>query len=250
MKQKMKHLQSLVAVALCIIFAMSFISCSKDDEPEKPKVEKRMTSLDDISFVYSDDGKISQQIEYGEPYYNFKYTSSSIIRTSKYNSTTTFTLKDGLITSFTNSDLGDDDYEITYENGRIKSWKGYSDGEIGHEVEYEWKDGVIVRQIKYSYYDSEKELHCDYQYSYTSDLDYGGAVACFQSNSLLYDYLPEALVIQGYFGKLPKYLVASAIDASPNGFSPDYYTWTLDSDGYAIRVSDDYNVYFTWENLK
>lgn len=38
MKQKMKHLQSLVAVALCVIFALSFSSCSKDDdEPDSSK---------------------------------------------------------------------------------------------------------------------------------------------------------------------------------------------------------------------
>lgn len=33
MKHNLKHLQSLVAVALCIIMAMAFTSCSDDDEP-------------------------------------------------------------------------------------------------------------------------------------------------------------------------------------------------------------------------
>lgn len=32
MKQKLKHLQSLVAVALCVIMAMTFTSCGDDDD--------------------------------------------------------------------------------------------------------------------------------------------------------------------------------------------------------------------------
>lgn len=34
MKHKMKHLQAMIAVALCIIFAMNITSCSKDDSDE------------------------------------------------------------------------------------------------------------------------------------------------------------------------------------------------------------------------
>lgn len=39
MKHKLLHLQSLVAVALCFIMSMAFISCSDDeDEPEKDSI--------------------------------------------------------------------------------------------------------------------------------------------------------------------------------------------------------------------
>lgn len=52
MKQKMKHLQSLVAVALCITFAISFISCSKD-EPVYEEEPDIYASTTDVEFEYT-----------------------------------------------------------------------------------------------------------------------------------------------------------------------------------------------------
>lgn len=52
MKQKMSPLQSLVAVALCIIFAMSFSSCSKD-EPIYEEEQYIDASTTDVEFEYT-----------------------------------------------------------------------------------------------------------------------------------------------------------------------------------------------------
>lgn len=245
MKQKMKLLQSLVAVALCVIFAMSFANCSKDDdEPEKPKVEKRMMSIDKISFVYTD-GKITQTLWNGSIDDNLIYTESSIKIDEE-----TYYLKDGLVTKYVESDGWYQ--EFTYEDGCLKNWKKYyEDGTLDEDITFEWKDGVITRQTDIELMDNgNMELFCQYEYSYTTDPDYGGAVAIFQSNSMFYDNLPEALIVQGYFGKWPKYLVSGAIDVSGYFNRENSYTYTLDSDGYPLKISGSENAKFTWENVK
>lgn len=245
MKHKLLHLQSLVAVALCVIMAMAFTSCSDDDdEPEKPKVEKRMKSLGETSFVYND-GKITQTLWDGSVDDKIVYTESTI-KIGKE----TFYLKDGLVTKYIESDGCYQ--EFTYESGRIKTWKIFDDDDtLDEDISFEWKDGVIVRQTDIeSNGNGDMELFCDYQYSYTTNPDYGGAVAVFQSNSMFYDNLPEALIIQGYFGKWPKYLVSGAIDVSGNFDKTESYTYILDSDGYPLSMSGTDSAKFTWENLK
>lgn len=59
MKHKKLHLQSLVAVALCLIFSLAFVGCGDDnDEPEDGKliVGTWVGSIDDaegnLSFQY------------------------------------------------------------------------------------------------------------------------------------------------------------------------------------------------------
>ncbi len=94
------------------------------------------------------------------------------------------------------------------------------------------------------------KLFCDYQYTYTNDVDYGGAVACFQSNSMFYDNLPECLIIQGYFGKWPKYLVSGAVDMAEYFEDAESYTCILDSDGYPVRMSGTDKETFSWEEVK
>lgn len=245
MKHKLLHLQSLVTVALCVIFAMCCISCSNDDdEPEKPKVEKRMKSVDKESFVYND-GKITQTLWDGSVKNKIIYNESNIKIGNE-----TFYLKDGLVSKYVESDGWYQ--EFTYQDGRIKTWKKYYDnGTLDEDISFEWKDGVIVRQTDIELnYSGNMELFCEYQYSYTTYPDYGGAVAAFQSNSMFYDGLPVALIIQGYFGKWPKYLVSGAVDVSGYFEEPESYTYILDSDGYPLSMSGTDSARFTWEKLK
>ena len=51
MKHNLKHLQSLVAVALCVIMAMAFTSCSDDDD--EPAIDE-LTSI--IVGAWAQDG--------------------------------------------------------------------------------------------------------------------------------------------------------------------------------------------------
>ena len=250
MKQKMKHLQTLVAVAMCVIFAMSFTSCSKDDdEPEKPKVEKRMMSIDDDSFVYSN-GKITQVLWRGDVDANITYSESSITIKGGVNYSGIYHLSNGLVTKYVESDGWYQ--EFTYEDGRLKNWKKYyNDGTLDEDITFEWKDGVITRQTDIELMDNgNMELYCQYEYSYTTDPDYGGAIAIFQSDSMFYDDLPEALIVQGYFGKWPKYLVSGAIDVSGYFSRKNSYTYALDSDGYPLKISGSESAKFTWGNVK
>lgn len=247
MKQKMKHLQSLVAVALCVIFAMSFSSCSKDDdEPEKPKVEKRMMSIDKKSFEYTN-GKITQILWSGSVDYNITYTETSIKTDFE-----TFYLDNGLVTKYVESG-GDYYHEFSYEDGRLKSWKKYYEDGIDEDITFEWKDGVITRQTGL---DSEGGILFDFHYTYTKDYDYGGAVAGLQSDYFFYDDLPEALIIQGYFGKWPKYLVAQINDSNPDRFGLNTFSYILDDDGYPLSLiwtlkdGRSFPAKFTWVNVK
>ncbi|MDE6341957.1 MAG: hypothetical protein K2K93_06535 [Muribaculaceae bacterium] len=222
--------------------AITFTNCSKDDsEPDAPKVAKRMKSIDDLKFTYSD-GKIVQ-VKDGSYTDKVTYTESTI----KIDDQVYYLNNEGLVSKFTESDGSYQ--EFTYKDGRINTWKKYyRSGGIDEDISFEWKDGVIVRQTQYD--GKNRNLFCDYQYTYTKDLDYGGAVACFQSNSMFYDDLPECLIVQGYFGKWPKYLVSGAVDMAEYFDDAESYTYILDSDGYPVRMSGTDKATFSWEEVK
>lgn len=242
MKYILKNLQSLISVALCVFFATCFTYCSKDDdEPEKAKVEKRMKSIDKTSFVYFD-GKITTTLWDGSVEDKIEYTASSIRIDND-----TYYLTDGLVTKYVEYDGWYQ--EFTYENGHIKTWKKYyPDGTLDEDISFEWKDGVIVRQTVIWKGDEHMEL-IDYNYNYTTYPDYGGAIAALQFDFLFYDDLPEALIIQGYFGKWPKYLVSGAVDVSGYFDNAKSFTYILDNEGYPILMSGTEKAMFTWENL-
>ena len=61
MKYALKHLQSLVGVALCVVMAMAFTSCSDDDdEPENGSLAG--TSWTVLSDVDDSDGEANDEI--------------------------------------------------------------------------------------------------------------------------------------------------------------------------------------------
>lgn len=241
MKNKFKNLPILLSVALCVIFTMPLESYGK--------VKKRMTSIGNgssvTSFVYSND-KITQLEDVRTIY--LTYTDESIIITKGKNYSGIYSLNNGLVNKYLESDGSYQDF--IYEEGRLKSWKKYDkEGHCVGDITFEWNNGVIIRQTEYHPY--FEELFCVYEYSYTNDPDYGGAIACFQSNSMFYDDLPECLIVQGYFGKWPKYLVSGAVEMSEGYFSNlESYTYNLDQDGYPLSMSGTDRATFTWENIE
>lgn len=60
MKQELKHLQSLVAVALCVIMAFAFASCSDDDDDQDSN-SLAGTSWTILSDVNDADGEIDDE---------------------------------------------------------------------------------------------------------------------------------------------------------------------------------------------
>lgn len=249
-----------------ILMSMSliFISCSKDDDKDSNETstgaQKQLKSIDYdhreyiLSFIYTN-GKISREVEsyydsyYGETrYYNKNITYlDSKIETQDDSETITYNLTNGLVTRI----IYDTYYEdITYENGRIKTWKNYHNGKLFTDILFEWKDDVIVHEkITYVTYGDEE----DYYYTYTDYIDYGGIVASFQSDGFFYDDLPESLILQGYFGKLPKYLVSEINDVMPGGIGRNNFSYVMDKDGYpttmtwTLQDGRSFPTYYTWE---
>lgn len=62
MKHKLKHLQSLVAVALCVIMAMAFTSCSDDDD--EPSSDNLAGSKWEVISATDEDVKAGLTIEF------------------------------------------------------------------------------------------------------------------------------------------------------------------------------------------
>ncbi len=241
----LKYFKLFLALSVSFIFSVSVASCSHDtEEAVAPKVVKRMKSVDKTSFVYNNEGKITQILWNGSLDDNIIYTESTIKIDDDI-----YYLKDGLVTKYVESDGWYQ--EFTYEGDHIKTWKKYyDDGTLDEDISFEWKNDVIVRQTDIELnFSGNMELHCDYQYSYTDYPDYGGAIAVFQSNSMFYDDLPEALIIQGYFGKWPRFLVSGAVDVSGYFSNPESYTYILDSDGYPLSMKGTDSATFSWENV-
>ena len=246
-----------------ILMSMSliFVSCSKDDDKDSNETsagaQKKLKSIDYnhpgyiLSFIYTN-GKISRDVAsyydsfYGETrYYNKNITYlDSKIETQSDGETITYNLTNGLVTRIID---GEDYEDITYENGRIKTRKKYYNGELGEDILFEWKDDVIVHE-KITYGEGG-----DYYYTYTDYIDYGGIVASFQDDSFLYDDLPESLILQGYFGKLPKYLVSEINDVEPDGIGKTNFSYVMDEDRYPTTMTCILNdgrsfyTYYTWE---
>ena len=241
--------------------SLIFVSCSKDDDKDNDEtsnsVKKRLKSIDDdgdvLSFIYTNE-KITREVEsyydsyYGETHYynkDIKYFDSKI-EIQDGGETITYNLTNGLVTRIID---GEDYEDITYENGRIKTWKKYYEGELDEDILFEWKDDVITHQREL---DEDGELVHDFYYTYTKNVDYGGVIASFQSNSFFYDNLPESLILQGYFGKLPKYLVSEINNVAPDG-GKDNFSYVMDEDGYPTTMTwtlsggSSIATYFVWE---
>ena len=251
MKSNFFNLHYLIAVAMSAVITLALPGCGNDDNddaPEVPKIVKRMKSIDENDFVYTN-GKITHILEEGDNIADIDYATSIIRIDGHVNYAGTYYVEDGLVYKYVDDD-NSGYQEFVYEDGHIVSWKKYYDS--GEEyISFEWKDGVIVRQTEYDndYYYDVVELHCDYQFDYTNEPDYGGAIACFQSDSMFYDDLPAALIVQGFFGVWPKYLVSGAKDLSGNFSGQHSFSYVLDKDGYPLNMNGYESAKFTWETL-
>lgn len=84
MKHKLLHLQSLVAVALCVIMAMAFTSCSDDEPDSDPEIPEIWVDQTEFEFDYKDD--LTREIPiHGDPFGYFVYTEDEWLAGSHRN---------------------------------------------------------------------------------------------------------------------------------------------------------------------
>lgn len=202
------------------------------------------------------DGIIVNSYETGEIIY-----TDSIIQCSKKSGR--YYLEDGLIKEYRS---GNYKSVFEYDDGKLINITEYKNpggdpldelGGVTNEIEYTWDNEVIVHQREWGTprYPNVYELSRDYYYEYDTNEDYGGVCAFFQWDSLLFDDWPEALIIQGYFGKLPKYLLRKSNDICPDGFGVEIFDWHLDSEGYPTYMEETNKrgnkdtLFFTWETV-
>lgn len=248
----MKTFRLIAFAVSAMLMCVNLSSCGDDDngdEPPTPEVKKRLVTVtydrgNDI-IQYDTEGRISSvTIQYNDgPYLKTSsdtYTYSDEKITEGDN---TYYLKNGLITKWTNEY---DDYTVTYQftydgNNLVKFTNSYE--EI---VTFNWKNGNVV---------SSKEVDTDYyrdfKYEYdTEHYDFGKVAAFLQSNSFLFDDLDPYLIIQGYFGNLPKNMIETIYTTWSDGDEDtDVFYYDYDADGYATYNSWE-EVSFEWEVVK
>lgn len=216
-----------------------------------PEVSKRiLKGGEDGHYPYFFDysnGKITSYRSSGD--YAIIYTDSLItIRALAYGSDIIYKLQDGLIVNCTEYYVyKDTEYfeisEFKYDNRKLKSiirTDITQNDSIRTEyetnrIEFTWDNDVITHQQEW--YGRALNLHCDYYYEYSTHRDFGGVCAFLDSNSLLYDDWPQALLVQGYFGDLPKYLLIKATDIVSGGHGINRFEYIYDSDGYPTYMS-------------
>lgn len=125
MKHKLLHLQSLVAVALCVIMAMAFTSCSDDDdEPASNSIVGTWR----LSLKESDGGFWYCQ-------YNFKSDgtlevkdwSSESKEPSSYEAKGTYTISNSFITIKIDGE-GEETYRFSLEGNKLIIYDYEDDG--------------------------------------------------------------------------------------------------------------------------
>lgn len=240
---KMKKMRTFSYALIAALVCVGFVACSDDDAPDAPKptVDKRLVSYSDYSgenctIEYDADGRISKVSDAYDAV-TFTYNKASI-SVSGGNNEGTYTLKDGLITEWRETDGGV--WKFTYSQGRLTGYTDY----YGETTTYTWKDGDIVTQeIR-----DENGNYKTETYTYATDYDYGTVCAFLQSDSYLYDNLCEFLILQGYFGKTPVHLPNSIHEEWSDGDSDTgTITYRFDADGYPSSMNADGDTFtFTW----
>lgn len=248
----MKCLKSFL---LIFLLPLLFINCNNNDKDlydedndfkPTPSVKKRLKSVEGFykrEFKYSNsDGKINcedylpfNDYDNDKVYNLYTYNDSFIEETyygGKYQADgpwkRKFILKDGLITEFNSySDNEKQKHTFEYEDGKLIKHTG-----PGATFYYTWEDDVIV---KLRVVDSGRTFR-NYGFSYSDKLDYGGINAFLREHYTIFYDLPLPLVMQGYFGKIPKYLVSKY-----ECYNDDYYThdieYEFDKDGYPVYMN-------------
>lgn len=280
-KKIMKKLNlKMIAISLAsLVVCVNLTSCSGDDDEDlnpqpsnpQPSVVKRLVEFSDYGedeftkIVYDSKGRISSMI-YSNGAYNYTYSADKIIKKWESSNpdsyfwgetTYTYDLSNGLVVKcleedyYSNGNLADFDLAtLTYNGNYLVEMLWRSELHFD-KTTFEWDKGNIISSEEIEEDGSAISL----KYEYDSEhFDYGRIAALFQTNSILFDELDEGLLLQGYFGNLPKNIltIAERTDSPDGYYSMDMFSYEYDADGYPIKIKDEQGRVSTliWEEVK
>lgn len=239
--------------------SIEFIEIVNLSDSEKPNaVKKRLFKGGEVdyqlSFDYQEGRITSYSTKAGS--YNINYSDSLItIKGPFYDEY--YICNNGLITSGFD---GLNPYKYDYEDGKLHSIKqlkkrtdenGIETIDIYQKRDFIWDDDIITNQKNWiERNDADFELTKNTNFEYYSTKDYGHVISFIQGNSFLFTYLSIPLLIQGYYGELPKNLI-KAINCTSyyydvhnqyceNKYSYQY-TYILDPDDYPLKMHEIYD---------
>lgn len=241
----------MIAILLASLSCVNLTSCSDDDDENSipsPSVEKRLISVVDNSIEreetsiieYDTNGRISSVSDGVGSASHYSYYNDKIIIENNYGSQEVYYLTNGLITE--SRDASGFASVFKYNGGNLSSYSNE-----WCETTFEWQNGNVSSSKVVYDEDEYRNLRYDYD---TSHVDYGKVAAFHQYSDCLFANLEEYLLIQGYFGNMPKNMLQKVTETDEEGdVDFEYYTYKYDADGYPI-CEETNNVVFTWEQVK
>jgi len=199
-------------------------SCGGDDDGSvTPPAGKRLTKITKIEdntvliFTYDSQGRVVRRDEYINDvcnrYITFKYTDNKIVEKSYSNNsiqtTTEYTLENGLIVSDKHSQEGVDDAQYTYINNRIDTKTTNK-----HTYKYIWSGGNLMT--------------VDREGIIITTCEYTNIIA----PQLPFNFMKPNNLLASYYGMTTKNLPSKFID--DGGYPVVAYDWTMDG-GYPVK---------------
>ncbi len=268
----------MIAISLAsLVVCVNLTSCSGDDDEDlnpqpsnpHPSVVKRLVGFsgyDSDEFtkiVYDSKGRISSMVYPSGGADNYTYSADKIIKkyegSNIFNETTIYTydLSNGLVIKcleeryYSDGDLADVDLATLTYNGNYLVEMLWRSEHYFDKTTFEWDNGNIISSEEID--ETGTKISLKYEYD-AEHIDYGYIAALFQSNSILFDELDEGLLLQGYFGYLPKNIltIAERTDSDDGYYSMDMFSYEYDADGYPIKIKDEQGRVKTliWEEVK
>ena len=257
----MKTIRLLGLALTAIIISVNLSACGDDDSdsPETPvdpqakhitRVVQEEDDGDKIEFIYSYDsqGRVTSLVERetdnahdSSTYtytYDFTYGDNTVTITRGKTYIYTYSMLNGRITSCKR--------EYQYSSGTESRITSYSYDSQGHLksmneddeiITYTWSGGDLT-EMDQTYQEHDGERHYWYKIDYNSDT----APANYMHIGL-FDGRETALVMMGYFGKMPTHLIREITRHHADG---DYETSTLT---YQIQEGRPVKIDFTQVSL-
>lgn len=268
----MKHLKFIAfLLAICASMGM-LVSCGDDDDDVKPlpdggDTNVQLLSVTNVASGYELMGDISYDskgriISYKHDFYLYEisYSSSKIVVTQTDEDAPDdprkfeFYLSDGRVVRCNMvTDSYTDTAVLTYNgSGRLTERVEKRDGNLWYECSYTYDNAGNLKSkqeegympsrdtYKYQYYYSDVKTTYGLNYKNKADDLYSGGV-----------WWPEAaLVVQGYLGDLPSYLIETEVCDDQYSNSSSSYSYDLYDNGTVKTVYIDGTAYYRyyWSN--
>ena len=243
----MKYFSNLTTLMMMLFLSFAFVSCDDNDGEGGSGGGARMRPT---SILFSSEGDYGTNGQwwtlFGDIQYNsglqvssykdfgftdneywivrFSYNSNSILKEIEYEdgktSTVSYVVNNGLITQEKDGGVT---YRYSYSNNHMTSGRDSST-----EEKLVWEDGVVTEELGDSW-------AINYIYSQIPTNLWLGAFFDYPDP---YNDIDGALVMQGYFGTVPAYLLGSCEKTSSfYGKRSTKYEYELNTNGYPTLVT-------------